>query len=146
MHGFSAKSFHNKCDQAEKTLTIIKTTENYIFGGYTEQNWSGKKVDKFDPNAFIFSFINKDKKPIKIKCAAQKEAIECNPLYGPTFGVDCSDIYISNDSNLNRESFSYLGNSYKHPLYAYQSREQVYSFLAGKHSFQTVEIEVYTAI
>ncbi|RNA01360.1 BTB POZ domain-containing KCTD21, partial [Brachionus plicatilis] len=65
------------CDHAKKTLTIIKTTGNYIYGGYTEQSWDG--------NA-------------KINPAYQAYAIYCNSSYGPTFG-NGHDIHISNYSN-----------------------------------------------
>ena len=35
-NGFSAQSFHNKCDYISGTLTIVKTTKGMRFGGYTE--------------------------------------------------------------------------------------------------------------
>jgi hypothetical protein len=40
--GFFAKNFHTKCDGNANTLTIIKTTNNYIFGGYTTVAWDQK--------------------------------------------------------------------------------------------------------
>ncbi|RNA15584.1 BTB POZ domain-containing KCTD21 [Brachionus plicatilis] len=102
--GFSAQNFHSKCDHAKKTLTIIKTTGNYIFGGYTEQSWDGYTEQswdgncgfKRDPNAFIFSFTNNVK--AKINPAYYEEAIYCNSSYGPTFGSGY-DLYISDNSN-----------------------------------------------
>ena len=33
---FSTSKFHEKCNNKGETLTIIKTEDNYIFGGYTE--------------------------------------------------------------------------------------------------------------
>ncbi len=32
--GFGAAQYHAKCDDITNTLTIIKTTEGYIFGAY----------------------------------------------------------------------------------------------------------------
>lgn len=49
--GFSADDFHFKCDNVIKTLTLIQTQENFIFGGYTEQSWSEKG---FLTNLFFF--------------------------------------------------------------------------------------------
>ena len=41
------------------TLTIIKTKEGLIFGGFTSQTWEGNDFDKEDENAFCFSVDNK---------------------------------------------------------------------------------------
>ena len=38
-HGYSASSFHSHCDYSEPTLIIIKSTDGWIFGGYTTQSW-----------------------------------------------------------------------------------------------------------
>jgi hypothetical protein len=39
--GFGATDFHSKCDRYQNSLMIIKSTKGYVFGGYTEKNWSG---------------------------------------------------------------------------------------------------------
>lgn len=41
--GFLSKNFHNKCDYKGETLSIIKSTKGYIFGGYTKINWDSTK-------------------------------------------------------------------------------------------------------
>ena len=39
-HGYSTKSFHDYCDyNKEPTLIVIKSSEGWIFGGYTTQSW-----------------------------------------------------------------------------------------------------------
>ena len=43
-HGYSAKSFHNYCDNQGPTLIVIKSSEGWIFGGYTTQSWSGDGI------------------------------------------------------------------------------------------------------
>ena len=58
-HGFSAKEFHSKCDGISKTITIVKTSKNNIFGGYTEAAWSKNKSYSSDRSAYIFSLVNK---------------------------------------------------------------------------------------
>ena len=41
-HGYTAKSFHECCDDVNgPTLVIIKSSGGWIFGGYTTQSWSG---------------------------------------------------------------------------------------------------------
>jgi len=121
-------------------LIIIKSTNSNVFGGYTEQTWNSIDDYKADPSSFIFSLINKDNKPIKIKWS-QNKGIYCRNKYGPLFGGN--DLMITDKSNTNATSFSNLGHSYTHPDYAYGSNE-VKSFLAGSFSFQVSEIEVYT--
>ena len=40
-HEYTSKSFHECCDDRGPTLVIIKSSEGWIFGGYTTQSWSG---------------------------------------------------------------------------------------------------------
>ena len=54
-HGFAAASFHSNCDNMGPTITIIKTTFNRIFGGFTAANWESSGGFKNDPSAFLFS-------------------------------------------------------------------------------------------
>jgi len=143
--GFEANKFHTKCDNKSKTLIIIKSTNGYVFGGYTEKSWNhsgGLFSDaKNDPNSFIFSLINKNQRPIKLKWS-QKYAIYCHTMCGPVFGGG-SDLSIADQSNVNTDSYSNLGCSFTHPDYAYESNEAK-SFLAGSSKFQVSEIEVYS--
>ena len=39
-HGYTAGSFHEYCNDKGPTLVIIKSSEGWIFGGYTTQLWS----------------------------------------------------------------------------------------------------------
>jgi hypothetical protein len=138
--GFEASSFHSKCDNRPNTLVIVKSTNGNVFGGYTEQTWNHANNYKADPNAFIFSLINKLNKPIKMKWS-KSVGICCRRSYGPTFGGG-HDFYIAGKSNLNATSYSNLGYSYVHPDYANGS-DEAKSFLAGSYNFQVSEIEVY---
>ena len=38
--GWSAHEFHRNCDNKGPTVVLVKVN-NYIFGGYTDQNWQG---------------------------------------------------------------------------------------------------------
>jgi hypothetical protein len=139
--GFEAANFHAKCDNKPNTLVIIKSENGNVFGGFTEQTWNDELAYKADLNSFIFSLINKDNKPKKIKWS-ENYGIFCFSLYGPTFGGG-HDLHIANQSNTNSDSYSNLGYSYTHPDYAHGSNEAK-SFLAGSFNFQVSEIEVYT--
>ncbi len=68
-------------------------------------------------------------------------AIRCNPQFGPTFGLG-NDIYVANNASTTMDSYSNLGNTYSHPLYAHGTSE-AQTFLAGSYNFQLAEIEVF---
>ena len=151
LHGFGSKDFHSNCDKSSKTLTIVKTTNDYVFGGYTEAQWDSSNSNKPDSNAFIYSFINSDNTPVKINIRDTNNAIYCHVNHGPTFGYKHFgpfyynqhierqfDFLISDQSNINSASISMLGTSYNF--------EKTESFLAGAKNFQVTEIEVYTRI
>ena len=45
-HGYTAKSFHEHCDNVTPTLVIIKSDNDCIFGGYTTQSWKAVHRNK----------------------------------------------------------------------------------------------------
>ncbi len=143
--GFAAVDFHEKCDSAEQTLTIIKSTNGNVFGGYANVAWSSDQKPYQDNAAFIFSLVNKEKKPLKIKVTpGETNAIYCGKsLYGPSFG--CSDLLIYTHSNTNENSFTEIGQSYKHGEFLLGT-SRAKTILAGSSHFQTTEIEVYKKI
>jgi len=144
--GFKASDFHAKCDGIANTLTVIKSQNGNVFGGFTEKAWNSRKGSVTDPSAFIFSLVNKNENPFKAKCSnSGKYAIYCSPNKGPVFGGDddkLRDIVILSDSNTLKNSYSNFGYSYQHPDY---QRETVKakSILAGSWGFHIEEIEIY---
>jgi hypothetical protein len=142
--GFSATNFRSKCNEIEKTLTVITSESGNVFGGYTDKAWTSGNAEYItDPNAFIFSLINKENKPFKVICSdGGIDAIMCNSSYGPTFGICPSDIFIADNSNTN-SCLCNFGNKYKHPDFIFRS-EKAKNILAGSYDFKTIEIEVYT--
>ena len=139
--GFEAASFHAKCDNKPNTLTIVKTTNGCIFGGYTALVWGGSDYLKVDPTSFIFSLVNRLSKPMLIPIKANQNSIpylSCSN--GPTFGQN--DFCIVSNSNMTPSSFSYLGQSYDFKLFSSTS-EKSCLFLADSLRFQTSEIEVF---
>jgi hypothetical protein len=73
--------FLSKCAYKSQTLIVIKSANGCIFGGYTNAQWDSSNENKTDPNAFIFSLVNPENKPTKIKIAKGQEskAIYCFP-------------------------------------------------------------------
>ncbi len=120
--GFSTSLFHKLCDGIAPSLTIIKSEDGRVFGGFTTVPWGlvtgGKNGQtqaaayKKDSDAFIFSFthqtihrIIKEKEEQAINCV--KDRLQC-------FGV--WDLYISDNCNLNENSVADLGACYTLPV------------------------------
>ena len=140
--GFEASDFHARCDHKPSTLTLIKTADGYIFGGYTAAAWDSTGEHKADPAAFIFSLVNHNDSPqlIPLK-VGNRYSIYCDGASGPSFGGGC-DLYIANSSNTAATSYSNLGRSYDFTLFSYSSKK-AQTFLANAKAFQTSEIEVF---
>jgi hypothetical protein len=107
--GFKASSFHSKCDSKAKTITIIKTKDNYVFGGYTAASWDRKIGYKTDMDAYIYGLMRNgvfDTSKYNISEEYQQNAIYGEPSYGPTFGGEHT-IHICDRSNVNRGSYTH---------------------------------------
>jgi hypothetical protein len=140
--GFGATDFHAKCDNKGATVTILKSTEGYIFGGYSDQSWQSHRYDSYKSSsrAFLFSIVNPaGLAPMKLPLTGEwnKYAVWCHLSYGPWFGIGY-DICIHGKCNIEKKSFSRLGGSYTLP--PGQDRN---TFLAGSDYFLVAEIEVF---
>jgi hypothetical protein len=120
--GFAASSFHSKFDNISNTVTIIKTTSNSVFGGFTSATLKSSG-NAYDSNAFIFSLRrsgNSNKERLNV--TRPDNAIFSYSSYGPIFGYGY-DICTSDSSNTNLNSYSNLGYSItkKYILWKYRS-------------------------
>ena len=136
------ESYRNssKCDGHAKTLTVIKSEHNQVFGGFTKQTWNGDNEWKKDPTAFIFSITKQTKFKVK---KDSNYAIFCHPICGTIFGNDiCILEYCETDS----KSYSNFGNSYTLPNGMEYASKEARSYLAGSNHFKVSEIEVFKVI
>ena len=125
-----ASVFHNKCDSAENSLVLIKSTNGKRFGGFTTCSWEGNSIEKKDDNAFVFSL---DK--MKIYDIIQGEdAIGCYPKYGPVF-LGCQ-------IRIYDEFFTKGGTTFEKG--ANYDTEEDFELTGGLKNFQIKEIEVYS--
>ncbi|PFX11887.1 hypothetical protein AWC38_SpisGene24243 [Stylophora pistillata] len=89
--------------------------------------------------AFIFSLRNHEGlAPFKSLVTRPTSAIYRRSIYGPTFGGG-HDIFIVDNANSNKYSYTYLGHSYPVPS-GVKSRITI---LAGPHKFTPDEVEVF---
>jgi hypothetical protein len=100
--GWTADQIHARIDGEAPTITIVKTTKNKIFGGFTTIPWDKTSGYKSDTSAFTFSVDLCSKYPVNPANACY--AIYCNSTYGPTFG-DGHFFYICNNSNTTNSSY-----------------------------------------
>ncbi|KAJ5075434.1 hypothetical protein M0811_07404 [Anaeramoeba ignava] len=147
--GFTGNQWHSICDNKGKTLIIIKTTDNYIFGGFTQVGFiSGSDRYIKDSNAFIFSLKNpKNNLPQKFEIQENREdyAINYDSSYGPRFGdyhgQYNTDILIQSDLHKGRTDF---GATYKLPNGLKHKTDEAKSYLAGSYSdWKVDELETY---
>ena len=155
--GFKSSVFHELCDEKGETLVIIKSTDNYIFGGYTSISWDSTKwngKNGKENNArrdgkgleFIFTLKNPyDIPPSKfnIKKNWLDHSICCDINLGPIFG--CNDIRIENNCNINSNSFKYY--DFTPGEYCFDDTTGKKRMLfTGSSSYKVKEIEVFKVI
>ena len=141
--GASPEVFHKLCDNKGANILIVRTTDNYIFGGFNPLSWINENMYNEAEDAFIFSVTDgKYRPPIKcpVKYNKKEFAIKQSVTeFSPGFGVrDDADLFIA-FKNLSA-SYSKLDKVYHCPE-GYNSEE----FLAGKKTdWDIVDIEVYS--
>ena len=59
--GKSYKTFHQLCDNKGPTVTLIKSSEGFVIGGYTSVDWNSNSGWKNDNETFLFSLTEKKK-------------------------------------------------------------------------------------
>jgi hypothetical protein len=142
LNGFAAADFHKLCDNKGPTLTVIRSTNGYLFGGFTPLNWdSTTNTSKNHAEGFIFTLTNPHNiPPTKYPRNPQNTcAIYCDASYGPTFG---GDICVATNSN--QGSVSYTNFTGVHGYTDTTGKGQ--NTFAGAGIFTTNEIEVFSVL
>ncbi|KAJ5072484.1 hypothetical protein M0811_01499 [Anaeramoeba ignava] len=140
--GFNSKNWHKAVDGKGKTLVIIKTKDNFIFGGFTQVGFNGNTGYIKDSNAFIFSLRNDkgDRIPANFTHNGKNRAIYSGLNHGPWFGSG-SDFIL--ESNL-QPGYSDFGKSYNLPNGITYDTNETKSYLAGSYDKWVVdEVETY---
>jgi len=140
--GFDATAFHRLCDGKANTITVIKNTNGFIFGGFTSIPWhSSDGVCQADSKAFLFSLTNSSNTPLKLKVKSKDHAVYHHSSGGPIFGGFC-DLFVSSISNTNRQSYM---NSSAYEFPNGKSGSEGGKFIVGgsDNKFQSVEIELF---
>lgn len=132
--GFDASIFHNKCDNKGPTIVIIKSQNNYLFGGYAATHWDQSGTYKTAAGCFLFTLTNSHNIPPTRFMPKATQHMFCNAGYGPTFGGH--DLYVQSNANASNGSFTSLGQTYT------DSTGLGQSLFTGAYAFMAAEIEV----
>jgi len=141
--GFASTTFHTLCDNQGETITVIKSSNGYIFGGYNPCNWTSTSVYTNDMKTFLFSLVGaKGFQPTLIPSMTGKgnSTYGCS-TYGPTWGGG-HDLYLVSGCDKSTGSYSNLGYSFQLTGQTYNTTT-IKNFLAGSYNFTVSEIEVY---
>jgi len=140
--GWDSSDFHAKCDNEGETLTLIKCTDGYVFGGYASVSWkSGSGSPQSAPGSFLFSLHGPSREgPVKLHLKDPNDgcAMRCHSSFGPTFG-EASDFHLSSNANNCTGSGTRLGKTYHLP-----DGQSPDTFFTGQFNFQAAEVEVFS--
>ena len=129
--GDASKVFHEKCDNSNFTLTLVRNMDGTKFGGYTEESWEGKNKNKKDYHSFCFSLTKNKIYDIH----PEKTAIICDPGLAPSFGGPLFKIFDN--------FFDKGGKCYSKDKCSYSGQDDDFEITNGVEDFEIHEIEVY---
>jgi hypothetical protein len=135
--GFDGNAFHTRCNNQGPTMTIIRTTNNYLFGGHTAVAWASDGNYKNDTTAFLFTLINPHHIPSTkyvINPGSAGYAVYHNSNYGPCFGNSAFNLI--NNRNLGGSRIGFPD------VYIDTTGKGNTTFI-GPNSFLTSDVEVF---
>jgi hypothetical protein len=134
-NGFDPQIFHQCCDNQGPTLTVIQSSEGYLFGGYTAASWDiENNLWMVDKTAFLFTLINPyNIPPTKYVINSDgKNAIWSGDSPGPMFGGWDICIHLKNS-----QSNIYFPTNY------IDSTGRGDSTFTGSRNFSITDVEIY---
>jgi hypothetical protein len=138
--GFEPGNFHARCNGHPDTVTLILSTDGWIFGGYTPLAWSSAGGYRSDATLQSFLFTIKNPHNLSARIFTQKQAdraVYDDDSCGPFFG---NDLHVYGDWRKG-ECYSYLGNTYNNDT-GIAGNE----VLTGSQKFAVQEIEVFELV
>jgi len=112
--GWASSTFHALCASRGSTITIMRSTGNYLFGGYNPSSWTNTNAGyQTGPGSWIFTLHNPHGKPPTVFHWKQHYGPYDQVTYGPTFGGG-HDIHLTNNNGSG--SYSNFPHSYNDTL------------------------------
>ena len=109
--GFTAEAFHRRCDKKGPTLTLVRSDNGNIFGGYSTVAWGSKDAFRAAPGSFLLTLRNTygtEPSTFSLLEPGCPSAIYDHYTFGPTFGGGC-DLCLWPPFNTGRKCYSNIG-------------------------------------
>ena len=91
VHGWSASTFHSRCDNKGPTVTVARRSDNgRVFGGYTSRSWVSSNGYAYDYDAFLWTFNGAVVERTEDRMQNPQFAVYDKTTYCPTFGTHLS--------------------------------------------------------
>ena len=133
------------CDGTSNTISLIKSKNGQIFGGYTALAWDSSNAFASDPDAFVFQMNKRTKHNAKDGSYC---SVFMNEEYMMIFG--CGDIVICDQCNMEErkvKSCSRFGSEYEiGDIVLPSTKEALQNYMCGSFEFIVDEIEVYKIV
>ena len=150
--GGSAQSFHTACDKKGPTVTIVKTTAGFVFGGAADKAWVSPNGAVASSVAFLFCLTcagaQQNGTPqtapsqLNLTGTGNDKALQYFKGSGPAFGPGY-DLFIANQpGGTSKQSYSGLGYSYVCPG-LWRDDAKCKTYLAGSYQFTIADYEVF---
>ena len=142
--GWEGADFHSRCDNKGPTVTVIKCSDGYVFGGFTSTAWASIGTEATCSDAFVFSLHRPGGVgPVKLAVIAafSKYAMYDFSMWGPHFGP--SDITVQSNANRGAVSSTDITCYELPPGHPKVNRKDSKRFFTGSKKFQAAEVEVF---
>jgi hypothetical protein len=137
--GYTAKEFHSCCNNEGPTITIIRSHNGYLFGGYTSISWTSDNSYKSDATAFLFTLTNPHNIPptkYVINPTHIMYAVYHDSKGGPAFGSGHT-LYVASESQYNGASYTSFPSAY------IDTTGKNLNTFTGAYKFGICDVEVY---
>jgi len=135
-NGFGGAQFHALCNNVGPTVTIIRSSGGYLFGGYNPNSWASTSGYSTGGGSFIFTLTNPYGSP-PTHFHNKSNGPYNHPTYGPSWGGG-HDLHISDACNGNAGSYTNFPHGYNDTL-AYGNNT-----FTGARNFTVADIEVFS--
>jgi hypothetical protein len=140
--GFGSSDFHRTCDGHNNTITLIRTTKDFVFGGYTPVSWDSTtnnfKADS-SQRSFVFTILNPHcigSRKFRLKPDQTHRAISAERDYGPIFGLGHTIRVCHNSSTTNNNYTDLTG-------YVNDTGLDSKVVFTGEYNFTVKEMEIF---
>ena len=103
--GWKGSYFHAKCENKGATITVIRSTGGFIFGGFADKSWTSSRLVYCESNKYFLFCLKIPSNEVgtanmRIKKNKCTHAMWHNSSDGTTFGGG-GEFYIASDANNN---------------------------------------------